>query len=160
MTFLFQEFLARSLRRLVPYERRIGIDSGKTNTLLLFQTPPEICHYICIGIYRETQSERERESTHTQTFKSLPPGSYPSRYVSLQYMLVYVVLSISHKQDIALGWLKKGLRGQVGRRRPMWRSLSFMLYVGSISALDFPQIGFCFVLAPTRSRHILALLWS
>ena len=24
----------------------------------------------------------------------------------------------------------------------MWRSLSFMLYVGSISALDFPQIGF------------------
>ena len=30
----------------------------------------------------------------------------------------------------------------------MWRSLSFMLYVGSVSALDFPQIGFCFVLAP------------
>ena len=30
----------------------------------------------------------------------------------------------------------------------MWRSLSFMLYVGSISALDFPQIGFCFALAP------------
>ena len=29
----------------------------------------------------------------------------------------------------------------------MWRSLSFMLYVGSISALDFPQIGFCVVLA-------------
>ena len=33
----------------------------------------------------------------------------------------------------------------------MWRSLSFMLYVGSISALDFPQIGFCFVLAPKGS---------
>ena len=30
----------------------------------------------------------------------------------------------------------------------MWRSLSFILYVGSISALDFPQIGFCVVLAP------------
>ena len=30
----------------------------------------------------------------------------------------------------------------------MWHSLSFMLCVGSISALDFPQIGFCFVLAP------------
>jgi len=36
---------------------------GKTNTLLLFYTPPESCHYICIVIYRET--ERERESTHT-----------------------------------------------------------------------------------------------
>jgi hypothetical protein len=33
----------------------------------------------------------------------------------------------------------------------MWRSLSFMLYVGSSSALDFPQIGFCFVLAPKGS---------
>ncbi len=36
----------------------------------------------------------------------------------------------------------------------MWRSLSFMLYVGSISALDFPQIGFCFVLAPKGSAEV------
>ena len=33
----------------------------------------------------------------------------------------------------------------------MWRSLSFMLYVGSIPAFDFPQIGFCVVLAPKGS---------
>ena len=33
----------------------------------------------------------------------------------------------------------------------MWCSLSFMLYVGSISARDFPQIGFLFVLVPKGS---------
>ena len=36
----------------------------------------------------------------------------------------------------------------------MWRSLSFMLYVGSISALDFLQIGCCFVLAPRGSAGV------
>ena len=36
----------------------------------------------------------------------------------------------------------------------MWRSLSFILYVGSSSVLDFPQIGFCFVLAPIESAEV------
>ena len=40
------------------------------------------------------------------------------------------------------------------RRRPMWRSLSFMLYVGSSRALDFPQIGFVFTLAPKGSAGV------
>jgi hypothetical protein len=39
----------------------------------------------------------------------------------------------------------------------MWRSLSFMFYVASISALDFPQIGFSFVLAPKGSA---GAVWS
>jgi hypothetical protein len=36
----------------------------------------------------------------------------------------------------------------------MWRSLSFRKYVGSSSALDFPQIGFCCVLAPKGSTGV------
>ena len=36
----------------------------------------------------------------------------------------------------------------------MWRSLSFVLYVGSSSASDFPQIGFYFVLAPKGSAGV------
>ena len=36
----------------------------------------------------------------------------------------------------------------------MWRSLSFMLYVGSSFALDFPHIGFCFALAPRGSAGV------
>ena len=46
----------------------------------------------------------------------------------------------------------------------MWRSQSFMLYVGSSCALDFPQIGFCFSCASDGLSQVYlgasALLWS